>query len=126
MLLTGSGVIGQGEWVGVGGDLRVADAAVAVLAPDADGVVEVGQVVGLLIGARVGLVVERLDRARGAEEELQAAHGGWNGLRNKKSYNYFNFRSGSLDLGTKYEKWNHKGEREVHYQLKRFSKNPLS
>ena len=56
--------------------LRITYAAVSVLHPDADGVVEVGEVVGVVGGAHVGLVVPALDLARGTGVVLQAPDGG--------------------------------------------------
>ena len=56
--------------------MRVPDAAVAVLHSDADGVVEVGQVIGQNV-RHLLLVVEALDGARGALVVLKAAHRSW-------------------------------------------------
>ncbi len=72
--LTSRGVVADGERVGVRGGLRVLDAAIPVGHPDAYGVVEVGQVVG--VGAvHRGAEVETLDVASLGREVLEAADG---------------------------------------------------
>ncbi len=70
--LDGLSVSGEGEGERVRCRLRIFDSTETVLDPEADGIVQVGQVVREVPGS-LALVVEALDPARGLEKVLQAS-----------------------------------------------------
>ena len=71
---TDGGVAWERERVDVRGRLHVLDAAVAVLNPEADGVVQVGQVIGQVLVDR-GLVVEAANAPRCPDKVLETPVG---------------------------------------------------
>ena len=71
------GIFWDGERERVRRNLRVSDPAVPVGSPDADGVVQVCQMVWLLGVIDGAPVIEAPDLAGSLEEILKAADGGW-------------------------------------------------